>query len=63
MIRGKENVMLTLMSSPAMTQSRTFFVLSAIDTNPATSPVNATTGFKRHAGYGTGSDLAPGGAL
>ena len=62
MIRGKENVMLTLMSSPAMTQSRTFFVLSAIDTNPASS-VNATTGFKRHAGYGTGSDLAPGGAL
>ena len=59
---GKENVMLTLMSSLAMTQPRPFFVLSAIDTNTATSPASATTGFKRHAEYGTGSDLAPGGA-
>jgi len=50
--------MLTSMSTPAMTQSLPFF---AIDTNP--SSVNATTGSKRHAGYGTGSDLAPGGAL
>jgi hypothetical protein len=55
--------MLTKMSSLAMTQSRPFFALFAIDTNPATSRVNATTGFKRHAGYGTGPDLAPGGAL
>ena len=54
--------MLTKMSSLAMTQSRPFFALSVIDTNPASS-VNATTGFKRHAGYGTGPDLAPGGAL
>ena len=60
---GKENVMLTLMSSPAMTQPRPFFVLSTIDANPSTSRVSATTGFKRHAGYDTGSDLAPGGAL
>ena len=63
--------MSTKMSSLAMTQSRPFSsfsvfadlsVLSDIDTNPATSPVNATPGFKRHAEYGTGPDLAPGGA-
>jgi len=55
--------MLTKMSSLEPTQSRPFFVLATIDTNPATSRVSASTGFKRHAGYGTGSDLAPGGAL
>ncbi len=55
--------MLTIMTSLSMTQSRPFFVLSAIDTNPATSCVSATTGFKRHANYGTAADLAPGGAL
>ena len=55
--------MLTLMSTLAMTQSRPFFVLSAIDANPATSRVSATPGSKRHADYGTGTDLAPGGAL
>jgi hypothetical protein len=60
--------MLTKMSALAMTQSRPFSVfsdfsvLSDIDTNPATSRVNATPGFKRHAEYGTGPDLAPGGA-
>ncbi|MHB1007847.1 MAG: hypothetical protein ACYC1E_01150 [Propionibacteriaceae bacterium] len=51
------------MSKSAMTQSRTSFVLFPIDTNPATSLTNATTGVKRHADYGTGPDLAPGGAL
>ena len=60
---GKENVMLTIMTSLSMTQSRPFFVLSANDTNPTTSRVSATTGFKRHADYGTAADLAPGGAL
>ncbi len=55
--------MLTSMSKSAMTQSRTSFVLFPIDTNPATSLTNATTGVKRHADYGTGPDLAPGGAL
>ena len=59
---GKENVMLTLMSSPAMTQSRPFSVLSPIVTNPGTSRGSATLSFKRHAEYGTGTDLAPGGA-
>jgi hypothetical protein len=60
----KENAMLTLMCSTATTQSRPFFVLSAIDINPAKPSNNATTSFKRHAAdYGTGTDLAPGGAL
>lgn len=54
--------MLTLMSSLAMTQPRPFFVLSPIDANPVTSRGNATLSFKRHAEYGTGTDLAPGGA-
>jgi len=58
----KENAMLTSMSTLAMTQSLPFFVLSAIDANPATSRVSATPGSKRHADYGTGTDLAPGGA-
>ncbi|HET7725594.1 MAG TPA: hypothetical protein VFK68_13225 [Propionibacteriaceae bacterium] len=51
------------MSSFTMTQSRASFALLAIDTNPATSLNDATTGVKRHADYGTGADLAPGGAL
>lgn len=57
--------MLTSMSSSAMTPSPSpmSFVLFPIDTNPATSLTNATTGVKRHADYGTGPDLAPGGAL
>jgi hypothetical protein len=56
--------MLTLMCSTATTQSRPFFVLSAIDINPAKPSNNATTSFKRHtADYGTGTDLAPGAAL
>jgi hypothetical protein len=55
--------MLTLMCSTATTQSRPVFVLSAIDTNPAKPTNNATTSFKRHADYGTGTDLAPGAAL
>ena len=55
--------MLTSMSSLAMTQPRPFFVLPTTDANSATSRTSTPTGFKRHAGYGTGSDLAPGGAL
>lgn len=55
--------MMTYQPTQAKTPSKPFFVLSAIDTNLVTSRVNATTGFKRHAGNGTGSDLAPGGAL
>lgn len=53
--------MLTSMSSSAMTQSLTS-VSFPIDMKPATSLTNATTGDKRHADYGTGEDLAPGGA-
>lgn len=54
--------MLTSMSSFAMTQSLTSVVSFPIDMKPATSLTNATTGDKRHADYGTGEDLAPGGA-
>jgi hypothetical protein len=54
--------MLTSMNAPAMTLSRPSVVLSAIDNNAAVSFVDVTTGVKRHADYGTGPDLAPGGA-
>ncbi len=54
--------MLTSKSSAAMTQSRPSLVRSMLEMNPTTSFTNTTTGVKRHAGYGTGPDLAPGGA-
>ena len=56
--------MLTWMQTPSIASTRAFSTLSSFDTNPSTPRSNAkTSGLKRHnAGYGTGTDLAPGGA-
>ena len=56
--------MLTWMQTTSIAQTRAFSTLSSFDTNPATPRSDAkTSGLKRHnAGYGTGNDLAPGGA-
>jgi len=44
-----------------LAQTRPFFTPS-IDTNPAKPAVGVTSDKRHDAGYGTGEDLAPGGA-
>lgn len=54
----------TWMPITAMTQTVAFSATPTTGTNPSTSRFDAeTSGLKRHnADYGTGTDLAPGGA-
>jgi hypothetical protein len=56
--------MLTWMQTTSIAPTRAFSTLSSFDINPSTPRSDAkTSGLKRHnAGYGTGTDLAPGGA-
>lgn len=53
----------TWMPISALTQTRAFFTTSSIGTNPSKRFHADASGLKRHnADYGTGTDLAPGGA-
>ncbi len=56
--------MLTWMQTTSITATRAFSTLSSFEINPSTPRSDAkTSALKRHnAGYGNGTDLAPGGA-